>query len=74
MTLSEYLKNEELARLIRVWRDLKPWQRKLLLARIYVRKFDRWNRELSRHFHNSLQHYIQRRRASWAYQFPAHWL
>jgi hypothetical protein len=74
MILSEYLKNEEFERLARVWRRLNPLQRKLILAQIFVNRFEQQINEISRGLHYALERHIQHRRAKYAYQYPAHWM
>ena len=65
--LSGQLQNEELQRLELAWRTLTPWQRKVIRLRV-------WVGSLGRRSLLALDHYIHRRRARFAYWYPAHWM
>lgn len=62
-TLSEHIKAEELHRLELVWNRLTWLERKKIMLRI-----------LPYMALEKLERHIQRRQASFAYRYPAHWL
>lgn len=67
MKLSDHLQNEELERIKNAWKYLTPFQRKVFRFRIAVGS-------LGRRSLNALDQHIHRRRASFAYFYPAHWI
>lgn len=67
MKISEYLQQEELEKLRSNWQYLTPLQRKILLWRSTLSAFP--GRSLF-----WLDNYIHRRRARFAYWYPAHWM
>ena len=67
MKLSEHLQKEELEQLKNAWRYLTPFQRKVFRFRIAVGT-------LGRRSLHALDQHITRRRARFAYLYPAHWM
>ena len=71
MKLSDHLKNEELRRLELAWRRLTWWQKKRIVIPL---KLARLLDQLSTLPLVWLSNHITRRRARFAYFYPAHWL
>ena len=67
MTLSEHLKKQELERLNNVWNRLTPLQRKMIALSCACALLPRIG-------FNALKGHVARRRARFAYQYPAHWM
>ena len=67
MNLNEHLQAEELERLSDAWRRLTPIQRKVFRFRIAVGSIGRKSL-------HALDQHIARRRARFAYLYPAHWM
>lgn len=67
MTFEEHRDNEKRNALNREWKYLSEWQRNLIFLRFVADT-------LPRRVLNALDQYINRRRARFAYLYPAHWI
>jgi hypothetical protein len=71
MKLSDYIKEEELHRLELAWRRLTWWQKQQIVIPL---KIERLLDQMAAIPYYWLQEYIARRRAQFAYFYPAHWI
>lgn len=71
MKLSDYLKEEELRRLESAWRRLTWWQKKRIVIPLKLERLLNRTATLPLYW---LENHITRRRARFAYFYPAHWV
>lgn len=67
MTLSEHLKKEQLEQVASAWNKLNWFQRNIFLISVL-------SRTIPRRAYWWFGNYLIRRRARYAYGYPAHWL